>query len=209
MSRATTTARVLVASLVAAAGLAACSNGSDSEGEAAPETTTASAQAGGDSSGSGNEPNADEGDASGDPEANGAAEAGIDVANPPDPIGEVTVPINEDGISETKVEVLEAKERGKVLLVTLRFTPEGTTSDDVSIFAALGSNSFAPALIDLKNLKKYEHVKELTTNTVAAKVTMGESVYGFTAFPLPPDELDTIDLKVSELAPPIEDLPLP
>lgn len=193
--RTITIGRSLAVALLAAGGLAACSGGGDSN-EAAATTTAASAPKGGD-------------EASGDPETNGAAKAGIDLENPPDPIGEVVVPIDQDGVTQTKVEVLEAKRRGKVLLVAFRFTPEGTTSDEVSIFKSMGEHSFAPALIDLDNLKKYQHVPALTVDEVAAKVSVGEPLFGFAAFPPPHDDVDTVDLLVSDLAPPIEDLQLP
>ncbi len=193
--RITTIGRGLAVALLAAGGLVACS-GADAKDDAAATTTAASAPKGGDK-------------ASGDPEKNGAAKAGIDLENPPDPIGEVMVPIDQNGVTRTKVEVLEAKRRGKVLLVTFRFTPEGTTSDEVSIFKSMGEHSFAPALIDLDNLKKYQHVPALTVNDVAAKVKIGEPLYGFAAFPPPPDDVNAVDMMVTDLAPPIEDLPLP
>lgn len=201
--------RVLAVAVVAAGGLVACSNGDDSEAQADESPTTSPDSSDGGRSEDAPENEGEGGETSGDPATNGAAQAGIDLADPPDPIGEVIVPIGHDGIDETKVEVLEAKKRGKVLLVTLRFTPEGTTSDGISIFSAMGEQSFAPALIDLDNLKKYEYVPTLTSGAVVAKVKVGEPLYGFTAFPLPPDDLTSIDMKVSELAPTIEDLPLP
>ena len=196
------TARTCVVVIVAAGGLAACSNGNKSGDETASDTTATTAE-----SGSNKKPDGDE--SAGDPEKNGAAQAGIDLDDPPEPIGEVMVPVNKDGITQTKVEVLEAKKRGKVLLVTFRITPEGTTSESVRIFDAMGKITFSPELIDLKNLKSYGHVGKLTVDDIAAGVEIGESLYGYTAFPLPPDDLKTIDMRVNDLAPPIEDLPLP
>lgn len=201
------TARTCVVAIIAAGGLAGCSNGNDAPDENGSDTTATTAAPGSDK-GSGDTP-ADDEEAAGDPQKNGAAQAGIDLADPPDPIGEVTVPIDEDGITETKVEVLEAKKRGKVLLVTFRFTPEGTTSNDVSIYGAMGNHSFSPELIDLENLKKYKYVPSHTVDDIAVSGKVGEPLYGYTSFPLPPDDLEAIDMKVSELAPPIEDFPLP
>lgn len=198
-------ARALTVIVVAAGGLAACS--SDNDSEEATEATSTSAFEGRDEGS--DEASTTDDEATGDPKENGAAEAGIDLDNPPDPIGEVTLQIDRDGITQTKVEVLEAKKRGKVLLVTFRFTPEGTTSEKLTIFKALGQRSFAPALIDLEALKKYEYVPELTVEGVGAEVGVGEPLYGFTAFPPPPDDVDIVDMLVSDLAPPIEDLPLP
>ena len=99
--------------------------------------------------------------------------------------------------------------RDNVLLATFRFTPEGSTSEDVSIFKLLGNHSFRPELVDLKNLKKYGHVEELTGDVTAARSEVVESLYAFTAFPIPPADVTTIDMRVSDQAPLIEGLTLP
>lgn len=199
--------RLVASVFVATALLVGCSGGGSSGADKSTTTEAgASSQADATTKPAGTKPTGN--GSSADPKENGAAAAGIDLKNPPKPIGEVTVPINEDGITGTKVEVLEVKPRDNVLLVTLRFTPEGTTSDRVTIFQAMGQHSLRLELIDLKNLKRYEAVQALTSDSVGGKTEMGGSLYGFTAFPLPPDDVKTMDLKVSDLAPSIEDLPL-
>lgn len=186
------------------AGLVGCSSGKDQPSDSTSETSATTAAANDDGNVGGEST-----DNPDDPQKNGAAQAGIDLKNPPKPIGEVTVPIGNDGITNTKVEVLKARKRDNALLVAFRFTPEGTSSERITIFSAMGKHSFNPELIDLENLKRYLQVRGLTSSDIAMKIRMGSSLYGFTAFPLPPDGVKTIDIKVSDLAPPIENLPLP
>ena len=204
---------VVADAAITATAVAGCAGGNDTGTKAPDEATTAvpttaATEAPGDEA-SGGEPTTTEGDAKADPEENGAAQAGIDLDNPPEPIGEVTMPVNAKGISKVKVEVLELRKRDNVLLATFRFTPEGSTSEDVSIFKLLGNHSFRPELVDLKNLKKYGHVEELTGDVTAARSEVVESLYAFTAFPIPPADVTTIDMRVSDQAPLIEGLTLP
>lgn len=141
---------------------------------------------------------------------NGAKQAGIDLENPPKPIAEVTLPIaDEDDIDSTKVELLELKRHENVMLATFRMTGEGRGNKVTSVFRLLGGSGFRPVFIDMENLEKYRNVSGLTSNENDTKASLGEPVFIFTAFPLPREGVEVMDLQVSGGAPVIPDVPMP
>ncbi|QBF47564.1 hypothetical protein [Janibacter limosus] len=142
-------------------------------------------------------------------DANGAKAAGIDLKNPPKAIAEQTITVDQDSVDETKVELLELRRDDNVMLATFRLTGTGRGTEDKSAFKLLGWTSFAPVLIDMKNLEKYKHVEDLTSDDVTAEAPLGQPVYMFTAFPLPKDGVTEMDLRVTSESPAIEDIPMP
>lgn len=145
----------------------------------------------------------------GNPDENGAKTAGIDLENPPAAIAEATVKINKDSVDETKIELLELRRDDNVMLATFRLTGEGRGTENKSASKLLGWNSFQPVLIDMKNLEKYRHVEDLSSDEVDASAPLGQPVYLFTAFPLPRDGVTSMDLRVTSESPAIEDVPMP
>lgn len=145
----------------------------------------------------------------GDANANGAKSAGIDQKNPPKPIAEQTITVNKDSVDETTIELLELRRADNVMLATFRLTGEGRGTESKSAFRLLGTSSFEPTFIDMKNLEKYKHVDDLTSDTVKAEAPLGQPVFMFTAFPLPRDGVTEMDLRVTSDAPAIEDIPMP
>ncbi|KRE39108.1 hypothetical protein ASG73_01785 [Janibacter sp. Soil728] len=145
----------------------------------------------------------------GDASTNGAKAAGIDLKNPPKPIAEQTITVDQDSVDETKVELLELRRDDNVMLATFRLTGTGRGTEDKTAFKLLGWSSFAPVLIDMKNLEKYKHVEDLTSDDISASAPLGQPVYMFTAFPLPRDGVTEMDLRVTSESPAIEDIPMP
>ena len=145
----------------------------------------------------------------GDANENGAKRASIDLENPPKPIAEGTIKDVSDDIDSTKIELLELRRDENVMLATFRLTGDGRGNEKTSAFKLLGQSSFQPVFLDMKNLEKYRHVDDLTSEEVNATAPLGESVYLFTAFPLPRDGVSTMDLRVTSESPAIEDVPMP
>lgn len=145
----------------------------------------------------------------GNPDENGAKVAGIDLKNPPAAIAEATVQINNDSVDTTKIELLELRRDDNVMLATFRLTGEGRGTENKSAFKLLGWSSFEPVLIDMKNLEKYRHVDDLTSDATEASAPLGQPVYVFTAFPLAREGVTAMDLRVTSESPAIEDVPMP
>lgn len=140
---------------------------------------------------------------------NGAKEAGIDLENPPKPIAQATIKHVGEDVDSTKIELLELSREDNVMLATFRLTGDGRGNETKSAYDLLGSNSFEPVFIDMKNLEKYESVEDLTSDELRAQAPLGEPVYVFTAFPLPRDGVSSMDLRVTSDAPVIQDIPMP
>lgn len=164
---------------------------------------------GGDDEGAGSSSSQTSGVVTGNPDENGAKTAGIDLDNPPAAIAEATVQINNDSVDTTKIELLELRRDDNVMLATFRLTGEGRGTENKSAFKLLGWSSFEPVLIDMKNLEKYRHVDDLTSDATEASAPLGQPVYVFTAFPLPRDGVTAMDLRVTSESPAIEDVPMP
>lgn len=142
-------------------------------------------------------------------DSNGAKQAGIDLDNPPAPIAETRIKDVGDDIDETTIELLELRRDDNVMLATFRLTGDGRGREPKTTLKLLGLQSFRPVLLDMKNLEKYEHVEDLTSDETAAAAPLGEPVYVFTAFPLPREGVTAMDLQVTPGSPAIEDVPMP
>lgn len=148
------------------------------------------------------------GTVTGDANEDGAQQADIDLDQPPKPIAEATVTNVSDDIDSTKIELLELRRDEHVMLATFRLTGTGRGNEKTSAFSLLGS-SLQPVFIDMKNLEKYRHISDLTSDLSAAKAPLGQPVYVFTAFPPPRDGVASMDLRVTSGSPAIEDIPMP
>lgn len=144
----------------------------------------------------------------GDSSANGAALTGIDPANPPEPISEVTVPIGEGNHTSTTVELLKLERMDDTVVVAvMRLTPDTTSSGTLNVHDALGKAS-SPTLIDVENLKKYESVSDLGNNVIYTRADAGDPIYWWVAFPAPPSGA-TVHLQPSSRGPMFEGLTAP
>lgn len=145
------------------------------------------------------------------PQAGGVAEAGIDPSNPPEAIARTTLPINgQNGIDSTLVEIVGMRHTESVLIVTFRFTADGaaSSSEEASIFEALGSQSLFPYLIDYENLKRYGAVPGLLSDITAIRAPLGEPMYAQAAFAYP-ENAETVDVLINTSTPAIEKVPVP
>lgn len=200
-----------------------CSNGDDTPTEPETVTQVVEVESGGtdgdttsdDTDGDGAEDGdtaatggTDETSGTGDSSANGAALTGVDPANPPEPISEVTVPISEGNHTSTKVELLKFERMDDTVVVAvMRLTPDTTSSGTMNVHDALGKAS-TPTLIDVENLKKYESVSDLGNNVIHAKADAGDPIYWWVAFPAPPSGA-TVHLQPSSRSPMFEGLTAP
>lgn len=146
----------------------------------------------------------------GDPEENGAKAANIDTENPPEAIASVTLDrLNHDTVEETKVELVELRKDTNVMLATFRLTGEGRGTESTSAFDLLGNNSFRPVFVDMENMEKYRNVTDLTSSDIGVEAPLGQPVYMFTAFPLPREGVETMDLQIVSARAEIVDVPMP
>lgn len=178
-------------------------------GAAAALALSGCSMLGGDDEGAGSSSSQTSGVVTGNPDENGAKTAGIDLENPPAAIAEATLNVDRDAIEETKIELLELRRDDNVMLATFRLTGSGRGTEKASGYDLLGNSSFAPVFIDMKNLEKYRHVEDLSSDEVDASAPLGQPVYLFTAFPLPRDGVTAMDLRVTSESPAIEDIPMP
>lgn len=192
--------RVVALAAATATALSGCSmlsSDSDSSGSSGSSESSQS-----EGSGEGSEVNADT-------QENGAIEAGFDPANPPEPIAKSTMVTNQGDVETTTIELLELRRDENVMLATFRLTGEGRGTETLSASELLGLNGFEPVFIDMKNMEKYKAVDDLTSAIHAAQAPLGEPVYMFTAFPLPREGVETMDLRAAPSAPAIKDVPMP
>ncbi|WP_338749309.1 hypothetical protein [Janibacter alittae] len=145
-----------------------------------------------------------------DAEENGAKAANIDLDNPPEAIAEVTLDrLNHDTVEETTVELVELRRDDNVMLATFRLTGEGRGTQLTSAYDLLGDTGFDPVFVDMDNMEKYRNVDDLTSDSVLTKAPLGDPLYMFTAFPLPREGVEAMDLQILSARPEIVDVPMP
>lgn len=187
--------QVAAIALVLAVGLAGCTASSDTE----EPTTGASPSATADS----------EATEEVDPDASGATDAGIDLDNPPEAIASIEVPVTkDDGTDSMLIEVVGMRHVEDVLVATFRFTAAGEDAgvEPVSLFRQMGL--FWPAVIDYKNLVRYDSVRKLTTDSGFVESRVGSPMYASATFAYP-EGADTVDISINSGLPPIADVPIP
>ncbi len=174
------------------------------------DSTGASQSAGSSESSGGSASDQSSGDEGGDATTTTALAAGIDPENPPKPIAKgVFRPTDSKTVESTTIELIKLQPKDNVMLAVFRFTGEGRGTESTSIRRLMGDHEFKPVLIDLKNLEKYSTIKDLSTVDWMTKAPLGESMYYFTAFPLPRDGVETMDLRLSDQMGAIEGVRMP
>jgi len=193
--------QVAAIALVMAVGLAGCAASSESE-EPAPGASSAPSA----------DSEANDEDAEADQDASGATEAGIDPDNPPQAIASLEVPIsaglNDRNVDSSLLEVVGMRHVEDALVVTFRVTVTGEDAggESLRLWDALGG-FFNPALIDYKNLVRYDDVDELSTNE-EIRSQPGQPLYAVATFAYPEDA-DVVDIVVNPDLPSIPDVPVP
>lgn len=194
--------RVVALAAATATALSGCSmlsSDGDSSGSSGSSESSQSGQgSGGDSEGE-----------SGEATTQTALASGIDPEDPPKPIAEGTYTPNGDEVESTKIELVKLQPKDNVMLAVFRFTGDGRGNADASVYDLMGGRSFEPVLIDLENLEKYTIVEDLSSNSVYTEAPLGEPFYFFTAFPLPRDGVESMDLRLAEQMGAVEDVPMP
>lgn len=163
-----------------------------------------------DSSGSSGsaESSSESGGESGEITTKTALAAGIDPENPPKAIAKGTFHPNSDDVESTTIELVKLTRKENVMLAVFRFTGEGRGNQATSIYDLLGNQSVEPVFIDLENLEKYSVVDDLSSD-LHTRAPLGEPMYYFTAFPLPRDGVESMDLRMTEQMGAVEDVPMP
>ncbi len=144
----------------------------------------------------------------GDVNENGAKSAEIDVSDPPKPLAEAEMRVNDDDIESTKIELLELRRKDNVMLATYRLTGEGRGTETQSASDLLGTYSFEPVFIDMDKMEKYRNISDMTSS-LNVSAPLGEPVFVFTAHPLPRKGVTSMDLQMTSGLASIDDVPMP
>ena len=146
---------------------------------------------------------------------NGAADAGIDANNPPQPIGTATVqiPISEDPKAKITVDVLSLRRKDKLLVLTAALTPTNSSDGAQAMFTLLGNGFWSPSLIDSVNLKQYSPVRvsgggELMTSVTSVRAVSGQPMYVYAVFAAPPQDVTHLAVIFNSSVPVITGVPL-
>lgn len=192
------TTRAAATAAVAALALGGCSalGGDDSEGG-----SSSSSDSDGDS---GKKTNG-----SGSAEVDKAtAEAGLDPTKPPKPLASVTMPGNTDADEPTDmtVDLISLKRQDELMVLTVGVTPDKKSKAKPDTYFGWTSNTFMPQVVDTKNLKVHNVVKEksggyVTTSDMSTEFGPGQTFYMYAVLAAPPKDVDTVTVKAIDGAP--------
>jgi hypothetical protein len=111
--------------------------------------------------------------------------------------------------------VLSLEVQGDVMKLLMAVTPRfASVSDDdsVSQFAALGETSSSPTLVDLDNLKQYAVIRAgnsvLSSGDLEVTTRNGSPMLTYAYFAAPEDDIDAIDVKLTDFWPAFADVPI-
>lgn len=145
---------------------------------------------------------------SADPDAQGATAVGIDLSNQPAAIASVTVPYSGDErIENVKVDLIELRHRDKLMYGIFRVTAQGDYAETLSLYSILGDTSWEPSVLDMKNLKEYRPLSELTTGQFS-EAAAGQPIYVHAGWAYP-EGAETVDIRISGGFPLLEGVPVP
>lgn len=143
------------------------------------------------------------------------AAAGVEEFHPDDVLAAQTVAMPTRPEDEVTVGVLSLRVEGDVMVLRLAITPHFTSVDDtdeVSLFEILQRTSFAPVLIDMEHLKEYSVISETgqgwTSGSARTRTANGTPMLAWAVFAAPEDDIDTINLRVTDWWPPFTDVPI-
>lgn len=195
--------------LLAAALLATACSGSSTEAEDSPAaSTTTGTEAAEETSAAEPAPDGELAEA--------ARVAGVDPANPPEPIASTTMPAAAASVpvarpTTMRVDLISLRRQDDLLVLTVGFTPEGDGNASSSYFGWTG-NTYSPSLIDTENLKKHSVVDSddgsLVTGTGAAstQIGSGQTLYTYAVFAAPPEGVTTMTVSTGQGAMPFTDV---
>lgn len=144
-----------------------------------------------------------------------SADAGVLDFDPDDIIVEQTVSFPDDPADEITFGVLSLKVDGEVMVLRLAVTPRLTSlsdSETVSMYDISRPNVFAPVLVDMANLKEYSVIADpphyWTSDSVDTRALNGQPMQYWAVYAAPEDDIDTIDVRLTDYWPPFTDIPI-
>lgn len=126
----------------------------------------------------------------------------------------VTLPKNpEDRIT---LAVLSLTVQGKMMVLRLALTPDlasRSDSDSVNLFTSTGQTNFRPTLVDVENLKEYQVVLatgggKWSSDDLGTEAQNGTPLFAYAYFAAPEDDIDDIDVHVTDFWPAFTDVPI-
>lgn len=146
----------------------------------------------------------------------GVGGAGVEQFDPGAALVTQTVSLPSDEDDTVEVSVLSLKVQGEVMELRLALTPQlATTSGTgvVSQFQALGMTGFRPTLVDAGHLKEYNVLTSTSAGQWASsdlntKAQNGSPMLAYAWFAAPEDDIDTIDVRVTDFWPAFTDVPI-
>lgn len=196
------TTRTMLAALTAATMLTACAgNGDEGGGESASSTSSTSAEASPADSSPGDSETSSELDEA-------ARQAGVDPADPPEPIASVTMPGAGGGANNAPTEItldlLSLRRDGDLLVLNLGFTPK---KGEPTSYYGWTTTRWAPQIIDTTNLTVHDVVDSESgsvstgTGPLGTKVGGGQTLHLYAVFAAPPQDVATVTVKPADGAP--------
>jgi hypothetical protein len=200
--------RPLAAVLAGALLLTACSGSSDDDPAPSSASESESATSGSSEAGSAPEDESPLGQA--------ARVAGVDPANPPEPIASTTMPAGGPGEqandTSLRVDLIVLRRQDNILILTVAFTPEGEGDTAAPYYGWTGTR-YEPAIIDGVNLKKHEVVTatsaggvQTATGPTSTRFGFGETFYTYAVFAAPPEDVTTVTVHTGTGAAPFTDV---
>lgn len=136
-----------------------------------------------------------------DAEQESAGQAGIDLANLPEPVATGRIPAIVEGDPQATMDVAfyGLRRSGKVVIATYSFTVNSTDDRERWLYHYLGDQGWHPYLIDSTNLNKHEVLQgsgRAQTEYQGARFRPGQTSYAYAMFAAPPQDVTTMDVAV-------------
>lgn len=200
------TTRAAATAAVATLALGGCSmlGGEDSDGGSSSSEDSG-----------GGKDDGEDGDSGGDSDGSGsdevdkaAAEAGVDPKKPPKPIASVTMPGTDeaDHPTDMTVDLISLKRQDKLMVLTVGVTPDKASKAKPDTYFGWTANTFSPQVVDTKNLKVHNVVKDdsggyVYTPGMSTEFGPGQTFYMYAVLAAPPKDVDTVTVKAVDGAP--------
>ncbi len=146
----------------------------------------------------------------------GESGAGVESFDAGKALVEQTVPVPERPGDEVTLGVLSLEVKDRVMLLRLAVTPMfASRSDDdvISQFSSTDQTTFRPRLVDVENLKEYSVIKgddgrDWASSDLNNKARNGTPMLAYAYFAAPEDDIEEIDVRVTDFWPTFTDVPI-
>lgn len=139
----------------------------------------------------------------------------VEAFDPSDSIVEQTVSLQENPDDKVTLAIQSLRVEGKAMRLRLIVTPHFTSvgaSDTLSLYEVWETRRFSPLLVDLENLKEYSVISNgdllWTSDPGDTWAVNGEPMLAWAVFPAAEDDIDTVEVRVTEWWPPFVDVPI-